>query len=463
MKRKEKKNERIKKSKKVSSDEIQYEFEQSKALFEEAKNFIPSGVNSPVRSFSQVQTSPVFARKAKGSEIITEDGIKLSDFIMSWGAIILGHAYNTVKQELRRAMENGFSFGLCHKKEIEFAKILSNSIPGFIFRATNSGTEACMSAVRVARGFTEKKFIIKFSGCFHGHADQFLTQAGSGLATFSIPSSSGVPPEFTSCTITLPFNSPDEILEETFKKYEIAGVILEVIPANMGIVPPEERFIKKLHSLCKSHSAILIYDEVVTGFRISWGGVSSKKKIELIIYDEDGQREISFDVPEPDMVTFGKVIGGGLPIGVFGGRREIMEILAPAGKVYQSGTLSGNPLSLSSGIATLKTISSHEGFYKNLRKKTFELFLVIKEGFSKKGIPVSIVMETGMISVFFRSKVPKNFEEVKNSDLDMFRKFFRVLLKNGVLIPPSPFEAWFISFSHTAKDFEKLSKAISQM
>ncbi len=436
-------------------------FPKSKKLFEEAKKLIPSGVNSPVRSFWQVQSDPIFVKKAKGSKIITEDGKKLSDFVMSWGAIILGHAPDKVKQDIKKALDNGFSFGLCHKKEIEFAKLLSNQ--QFIFRATNSGTEATMSAVRVARGFTERKFIIKFSGCFHGHADQFLTQAGSGLATFSIPSSSGVPQEFTTCTITLPFNAEDEIIEEAFKKYEIAGVILEVVPANMGIVPPEERFIKKLYSLCKKYSALLIYDEVVTGFRVAWGGLGAKKKVELLVFDEEGQREISFDIPEPDMLTFGKVIGGGLPIGAFGGKKEIMNILAPSGKVYQAGTLAGNPISLSAGISTLSQISKQKNFYEKLRKKTLDLFSTLKEGFSKKGIAVSIIMETGMISVFFRGKVPKNFDEAKNSDLDMFKKFFNSLLKNGVLIPPSPFEAWFLSISHSEEDIEKFSKAINQI
>jgi glutamate-1-semialdehyde 2,1-aminomutase len=343
-------------------------FHKSKKLFEEAKKLIPSGVNSPVRSFWQVQSDPIFVKKAKGSKIITEDGKKLSDFVMSWGAIILGHAPDKVKQDIKKALDNGFSFGLCHKKEIEFAKLLFSN-QQFIFRATNSGTEATMSAVRVARGFTERKFIIKFSGCFHGHADQFLTQAGSGLATFSIPSSSGVPQEFTACTITLPFNAEDEIIEEAFKKYEIAGVILEVVPANMGIVPPEERFIKKLYSLCKKYSALLIYDEVVTGFRVAWGGLGAKKKVELLVFDEEGQREISFDIPEPDMLTFGKVIGGGLPIGAFGGKKEIMNILAPSGKVYQAGTLAGNPISLSAGVSTLSQISKQKNFYEKLRKK----------------------------------------------------------------------------------------------
>jgi glutamate-1-semialdehyde 2,1-aminomutase len=231
----------------------------------------------------------------------------------------------------------------------------------------------------------------------------------------------------------------------------------------MGIVPPEERFIKKLYSLCKKYSALLIYDEVVTGFRVAWGGLGAKKKVELLVFDEEGQREISFDIPEPDMLTFGKVIGGGLPIGAFGGKKEIMNILAPSGKVYQAGTLAGNPISLSAGISTLSQISKQKNFYEKLRKKTLYLFSTLKEGFSKKGIAVSIIMETGMISVFFRGKVPKNFDEAKNSDLDMFKKFFNSLLKNGVLIPPSPFEAWFLSISHSEEDIEKFSKAINQI
>ncbi len=435
----------------------------SEKLYKEALRYIPAGVNSPVRSFKYVDGTPIFIKSARGSKLITEDGSELSDYIMSWGAIILGHSSEVVNRAIVSALKNGTSFGLCHKMEIEFAKIFSNIFPDFLFRMVNSGTEATMSAVRVARGFTKRKHIIKFSGCYHGHSDQFLTSSGSGLATLSIPASNGVPEEFTLCTITLEYNSDIEILKNTFKKYEIAAVILEVLPGNMGIVPPKKEFINSLISLCRANSTLIIYDEVITGFRTGWGGIAGERKVEFITFESGIKKWESFEISIPDMITFGKVVGGGLPIGVFGGRREIMEKVAPSGDVYQAGTLAGNPISLSAGLAVLNFISETKNFYHILKEKTIALSDLLIEEFLKKGIPVSIVSGTGMLSLFFSEKVPQNFSDVKASDKKLFNRFFKVLLENGVIIPPSPYEAWFISLQHKEEDFEKIRKAIKKL
>ncbi|MCS7212622.1 MAG: glutamate-1-semialdehyde 2,1-aminomutase [Candidatus Calescibacterium sp.] len=433
----------------------------SQELARKATDLMPGGVNSPVRSFVYVENPPIYVDSAKGSKIKTVDGDEILDFVLSWGAIILGHAHTFVVREVSKSLENGTSYGLNHTKEIEFCEILKKIFPESLFRVMNSGTEATMTAVRLARAYTKKKYIIKFSGCFHGHSDQFLTSAGSGMATLSIPSSAGVPEEFTSCTITLDFNSDQ--LEEAFKKYEIAGVILEPLPGNMGVIIPEEKFLKTIFDLCEKNSAVVIFDEVITGFRTGWGGISNSGKIKPIIFDSDGEREIEIKTRKPDITTFGKVVGGGFPIGIVRSERKIMEMLAPSGQVYQAGTFSANPISLTGGISTLKTIAEYEnGFYKKLRQITKMFFDVLKNWSVRKGISISINAETGMLSVFFTEKSPKNFEEAKKSDTKMFKRLFSFLLKNGILIPPSPFEAWFVSISHTEDDVQKFSEVIER-
>jgi len=436
-------------------------------LFERARNLIPGGVNSPVRSFKYVGAKPVFVREGRGSKLILEDGREVSDYIMSWGALILGHSHPYVISSVSEALKKGTSFGLCHRKEIEFVELIKkgkgDGFSDFLFRAVNSGTEACMSAVRVARGFTGKKIILKFEGCFHGHSDQFLTSGGSGLATLGIPASRGVPEEFTSCTITLPFNTDDELLYDVFRRYDIAGVILEVLPGNMGVIPPEKRFLWRLRELCDRYSAVLIYDEVITGFRLGWGGVSGSGRINFAVFDESGYREESFDVPPPDLVTFGKVVGGGFPVGVFGGRKDIMKILAPEGDVYQSGTLSGNPISLTAGISTLKFIAEKQDFYEKLKDITFDTFFAVRDALKKKGVNFSMCASTGMLSVFFSGRIPKNFSEAKSSNTEIFVKMFSALLNHGAIIPPSPFEAWFVSFVHSQEDLERLKIGIENI
>ncbi len=434
-------------------------------LFRRAKELIPGGVNSPVRSFKYVSgiETPLFVKEGRGSKLILEDGRDVSDYVMSWGALILGHSHPAVINSVISAVEKGTSFGLCHQGEIEFASFMKEILPDFLFRAVNSGTEACMSAVRVARGFTGKKVILKFEGCYHGHSDQFLTSGGSGLATLSIPASRGVPEEFTSCTVTLPFNAEDNLLEDAFRKYDIAGVILEVLPGNMGVVPPERRFLEKIKELCEKYNALLIYDEVITGFRVGWGGITGAGKITLFMHDEGGSREESFSVPPPDLITFGKVVGGGFPVGVFGGREDIMRILAPEGDVYQAGTLSGNPVSLQAGISTLKFISETEGFYEKIKENTLLAFDTVKGVLGKKGIKFSICASVGMLSVFFCDRVPRNFSEVKVGDSQKFSKMFAELMGSYVLIPPSPFEAWFISYVHSEEDIDRLRKGLENL
>lgn len=435
----------------------------SERLFEKAKELISGGVNSPVRSFVYVDGKPIYAESAKGSKIKTVDGDELIDFVMSWGAIILGHTHPVVASHVKRIIDKGSSYGLNHFGEIEFFEILKKIFPDSLFRMMNSGTEATMTAVRLARAYTKKKYIVKFSGCFHGHSDQFLTSAGSGMATLSLPSSAGVPEEFTSCTITLEFNSDEDIIKEVFRKYEVAGAILEPIPGNMGVIIPKEEFLKTIFEECDKNKALVIFDEVITGFRTAWGGISYAQSINPIIFDSNGEREFQIKVQKPNITTFGKVIGGGFPVGMVRGEKKIMEMLAPSGPVYQAGTFSANPISIAGGISTLKTINEYEGnFYDQLRKRTKEFFYVLKNWAIEKGIALSINAETGMLSLFFSEETPQNFTEAKKSDAKMFKRLFSFLIKNGILIPPSPFEAWFISISHSEEDVEKISEVLKK-
>lgn len=435
----------------------------SSELFRAATTLMPGGVNSPVRSFIYVEHEPVYVRSARGAIIRTADDEELVDFVMSWGAIILGHADQRTVAKIKEAAEHGSSYGLCHERELEFTRILKKIFPDFLFRIVNTGTEATMTAVRLARAWTGRKLVIRFAGCFHGHSDQFLTSAGSGMATMSLPASAGVPQEFTSCTITLDFNAEESVIREIFKKHDISSVILEPVAANMGVVFPKESFVRTLFEECERHSAVVIFDEVITGFRIGWGGVSSQQVIRPMIFDSEGFREFEIKVQRPHIITLGKIVGGGFPVGVVCGQEKIMNLLAPAGPVYQAGTFSANPISLTAGIQTLMTISEEEDtFYRKLRKTTKDVVEVLIDWSLKRGVPISVTAETGMLSVFFTERAPKNLEEVKKSDIGMFRRFFRTLLKNGILIPPSPFEAWFISSSHTEREIQKLSDALSR-
>ena len=422
--------------------------------FERALKVIPGGVNSPVRAFKSVEEKPIVVKSAKGSQIIAENGRKFTDFIMSWGAIILGHSHPVVVSELTRAVKDGTSYGLTNKYEIILAEMITdifNNKNRYEVRLVNSGTEACMSAVRLARAYTKRNIVLKFEGCYHGHSDQFLTAAGSGLATFGIPSSSlpGVPADFTKNTITLPYNSSYDILLETFSKFgdRIACVIVEPIAGNMGVVPSEPEFLLALRNLTQKFSSLLIFDEVISGFRVSLNGSEGYYKLDI----------------EPDIITLGKIIGGGLPVGAFIARSEIMEMLSPLGPVYQAGTLSGNPLGVRSGIAVLKFIKQQKYFYEKLDKLGEQLELTVKESLYEKGIPHTTKRVGSMFSVFFTEKDVKNFDNVKGQDVQMFKRLFKCLFDKNILIPPSPYETWFLSSAHSVEDINKIGKAIKKL
>ncbi|MCM8784936.1 MAG: glutamate-1-semialdehyde 2,1-aminomutase [Candidatus Omnitrophica bacterium] len=413
-------------------------------LFNEAKRYIPGGVNSPVRAFKAVGGTPVFIKKGKGSKIYDFEGNSYIDYCMSWGALILGHAYSEVIRKVKSVIENGTSFGAPTPLETEFAKLICDAFPSIeMLRVMNSGTEACMSAVRLARGYTGRKKIIKFAGCYHGHADYLLVQAGSGSTTFGIPSSLGLPDEYIKHTFVLSYNNLD-VVEKVVKRYykDIACIIVEPIPANMGVILPKPNFLKGLREISEYYNIVLIFDEVITGFRINYGGVEKLYNI------------------KPDLTCLGKIIGGGFPIGGLGGKKEIMEFLSPVGSVYQAGTLSGNPVSITAGISTLK-ILKNKNIYKLLEEKTDILCSGIKEIAMKKDIHIVINKIGSMFTIFFTDeKDVYDYQKVLKSNTEQYRKFFHKMLKEGIYLPPSQFEANFVSLSHTEKDIEKTLKAI---
>jgi glutamate-1-semialdehyde 2,1-aminomutase len=404
-------------------------------LYEEALKVIPGGVNSPVRSFGSVGISPVFIEKAKGKYIYSAEGERYLDFCLSWGAIILGHSNPAINRAVRRALARGSSFGLCHSNEAELAKRIIRCMPSIEkIRFVNSGTEAVMSAVRLARGFTERNMIIKFDGCYHGHSDYLLTRAGSGLAEVSSPSSPGVPTDTVKNTLSVPFNNP-EGLETVIKAHpgEIACVLMEPVPGNMGIVPPREGFLRHVRELTAKHGILLIFDEVITGFRV---GISGVQGIEGIA---------------PDLTTLGKIIGGGLPCGAFGGRTEIMDMLAPVGPVYQAGTLSGNPLAMTAGIAVLDELTAHPEIYSRMS----ELVRDFASEFRKKS-SLTINTYKTLFSIFHTEKPVENFENACSQDMDGFRRVYRKLYERGILFPPSPYEACFLSALHNETDMRRI-------
>jgi len=409
----------------------------SKKLFERAKELMPGGVSSPVRAFKAVDSDPIFIEKGEGAFIYDVDGNSYIDFVLSWGPLILGHSHPEVVEEVKKASEKGFSYGMPTEKEILLAEKIKKGFP-FIdkVRFVNSGTEATMSALRVARAFTKRSKVIKFEGCYHGHSDSFLVKAGSGGLTFGVPSSPGVPESVTKDTILLPYNDIESV-KETFEKMgdEIACVIVEPIAGNMGVILPEEGFLEDLREITKKFDSILIFDEVITGFRVGFDGVSTKKNI------------------TPDLVTLGKVIGGGFPIGAYGGRREIMELISPDGPVYQAGTLSGNPIATTCGLKTLE-ILERTNPYKEIENNLNYFTDNLKKIFEEKGIKVSIPKSVTFFSIFFSEKEPKNLDEVQKTNKEIFVKIFGKLLKKGILLPPSPFEALFLSIYHNRKLLE---------
>jgi glutamate-1-semialdehyde 2,1-aminomutase len=411
--------------------------ERSRNLFERSLELIPGGVNSPVRAFRAVGGTPIFFREGRGSRLIDEDGREYIDYVGSWGPLILGHAHPDVLARIGAAAARGLSFGAPTALELEMARVLTSALPSVDqVRLVSSGTEAVMSALRLARGFTGRKVIVKFEGCYHGHSDGLLVKAGSGALTFGNPTSAGVPEELTAHTLVLEYNDPQQA-EEAFTRHgaQIAAVILEPIAGNMNFVRPSAEFVQALRALCTRHGALLVFDEVMTGFRV---GPQCAQGV--------------FGIA-PDITTLGKVIGGGMPLGAFGGRRDIMQMLAPVGPVYQAGTLSGNPVAVTAGLATLERVLA-PGFFEPLDATTTALIEGLKREARAAGVAFSAASLGGMFGLFFRAEAPRSFAEVMQCDRDAFNRFFHAMLEAGVYLAPSAFEAGFVSSAHTSADLE---------
>lgn len=411
----------------------------SNVLFEEAGKYIPGGVNSPVRAFKAVASTPVFIARASGSRIYDVEGREYIDYVSSWGPMILGHSHPEVVAAIQAAAEKGTSYGAPTERETEMAKMIVEAFPSMnMVRMVSSGTEAAMSAIRLARGFTGREKIIKFEGCYHGHADSLLVKAGSGVATLGIPGSPGVPARLAELTITLPFNNIGAVRTAVDScGEEIACIIVEPVAGNMGVVLPQEGFLETLRDITRRYGILLIFDEVITGFRLTYGGFQNISGI------------------EPDLTCLGKIIGGGLPVGAFGGRKEIMELLAPAGPVYQAGTLSGNPLAMSAGIATLSLLRKNVGEYEALNRRTSFLCKELQILFDGRDISVQINRAGSMFTVFFTSDEVFDFASAAKSNTVLYARFFRGMLAKGISLAPSQFEAAFLSIAHTDEDMEK--------
>ena len=413
--------------------------EKSRSLFEEAKKYIPGGVNSPVRAFRSVSVEPPFITMGKGSKIIDEDGNEYIDYVGSWGPLILGHAHEDVTKALKDAVDRGTSYGAPTRIETDLAKMICEAFPSVeMVRMVNSGTEATMSALRLARGYTGRDLIVKFEGNYHGHSDSLLIKAGSGALTHGVPDSPGVPEGIAKHTITATYNDKDEI-KRIFELWghSIAGVIIEPVAGNMGVVPADIEFMKLLRTITKQYGTLLIIDEVMTGFRISYGG---------------GQEIYNV---KPDITTFGKIIGGGLPVGAYGGKREIMEKMAPLGPIYQAGTLSGNPLAMTAGLVTLKKLKDHPEIYLQLEEKAKLLEEGLKEQTKSLGIGASFNRVGSMMCMFFTETEVVDLKSAMTSDTKRFSKYFEEMLKQGIYLAPSQFEAAFISVAHTREDIHK--------
>lgn len=411
--------------------------DRSSQLFQQAKIAIPGGVNSPVRAFRSVGADPLFIKKASGCRIYDEDGNSYIDYIGSWGPMIAGHCNPEIIQAVRHALDNGSSFGAPTELETTLANMVIDAVPSIeMVRMVSSGTEATMSAIRLARGYTGRDKIIKFSGCYHGHADALLVKAGSGAATFGVPDSPGVPADVAKNTLTAEFNSAESVrtlIEEN--SGEIACIIVEPIAGNMGTIPPREGFLELLREMCTQEGIILIFDEVMSGFRVAYGGAQEVYGV------------------TPDMTTLGKIIGGGLPVGAFGGKREIMERLSPSGGVYQAGTLSGNPLAMSAGIATLALLKQ-PGFYLNLEEKSRRIADGIAQAAKKAGYPIYSTRVGSMFCAFFTAGEVRDWPSAAACDTQAFAKYFIAMLNEGIYLAPSQFETAFVSSAHTDSDID---------
>ena len=420
--------------------------DKSEQLFAEALNYIPGGVNSPVRAFRAVGGKPFFVNKAKGARVWDVDGNEYLDYVGTWGPAILGHAHPRIIQAVRDAAEHGTSFGIPNPFEVRMAKLIREFVPGLEkVRMCNSGTEATMSAIRLARGFTGRDKIIKFDGCYHGHADSLLVKAGSGALTFGHPDSAGVPAAFTEHTLVLPYNDPQSV-EAAFKANpeRIAGIILEPVPGNAGLYLPKPGYLEFLRKITAANGSLLIFDEVMTGFRLAKGGAQERFNI------------------RPDLSCFGKVIGGGLPVGAFGGRGEIMDWLAPLGPVYQAGTLSGNPIAMAAGIAALEELAATNA-YGQLEDLGAELERGMKQAAQSAGVPVQFNRCGSMFCGYFCDEPVHNLADAMRSDRERFKKYFHGMLAEGIYLAPSQFEAGFLSTAHTAADIESTIKTATKV
>jgi len=415
-----------------------YEYTSSKTLFERAQKSIPGGVNSPVRAFNSVGGTPVFIKKANGAYLFDEDGNKYIDYIASWGPMILGHAYQPVIKTIQEKAEDSTSFGAPTLLEIEMAELIISMTKNVdLIRMVNSGTEACMSAIRLARGYTRRNKFIKFEGCYHGHADMFLVKAGSGVATFGIQNVPGVTAGVANDTLTAPYNDLEAVKQLiSANKNEIAAVIVEPIAGNMGCILPEKGFLEGLREICNEEKIVYIFDEVMTGFRLAPGGAQEKLGIDA------------------DLITYGKIIGGGMPVGAFGGKKEIMEHIAPLGNVYQAGTLSGNPLAMAAGIALLKELNANNQYYSELEEKTVYLKNGLNQVFKDSGLDYVINQFGSMLSLHFSKYPVRDFESSSASDTGLFKKFFHSMLKRGIYLPPSAFESWFLNNALSYADLD---------
>ncbi len=417
--------------------------EKSQLLFERAKRILPGGVNSPVRAFKSVGGTPIFVERGEGSKIYDVDGNEYIDYIGSWGPHLFGHNPSFIKEAIKDTLEKGTSFGISTELEIKIAELVKELVPSIeMIRFVNSGTEATMSAIRVARGYTKRNKIIKFEGCYHGHADFFLIKAGSGALTFGVPTSPGVTDGNAKDTLVADFNkieSVKKIISEN--KNEIAAIILEPIVGNMGVVPAEKSFLEGLRQICDDEKIVLIFDEVMTGFRVAKGGAQEMYGI------------------KPDLTTFGKIIGGGLPVGAYGGKAEIMSLVAPSGPIYQAGTLSGNPLAMSAGYAALTYIKNNPEIYETLEKKSKRLEEGMKKNLQEIGKNFTINRVGSMMTLFFTEREVKYYADAVSSDTSLFAEYFHQMLESGIYLPPAQFEAFFISTAHSDDDIEKTLKA----
>jgi len=407
---------------------------QSEQLFEKAQTLMPGGVNSPVRAFKAVGRNPIFIDHAMGSKIVDVDGNEYIDYVCSWGPGILGHAHPIVIDAVTKACANGLTFGAPTRRESELAELIMAAVPAIeMVRLVSSGTEAVMSAVRAARGYTGRDLILKFTGCYHGHSDGLLVKSGSGLITNAVPDSAGVPKAYTDCTLVAEYNN-EESVRELFDRYgeSIAALVVEPVAANMGVVPPKEGFLQFLRDITTKYGTVLIFDEVITGFRLSIGGAAQYYGV------------------KPDLITMGKIIGGGMPLAAYGGRRDIMEVISPLGSVYQAGTLSGNPIATAAGLATLKLLMDDQDIYKRIDDKAAQL----EKAYISAGYK-TVNRVGSLMSVFFTDRQVSNYNDAATSDTKAYAEYFGHMLDNGINIAPSQFEAMFISDAHTEDDIRK--------